>query len=523
MFYKRISDLVTLGKPTVEGDWNNLKPIPIKNASAIKYSVIESDPQSISDIKYLNSTLVKKAIPASAQLASIIEALRTAFNKKYWYQTNTSTDITYTTAYLKKSRINEDEELAKFNSEYYPKAIWFEVLLAKNENNKPTVFSNSAKVQSKKINAYNFICNALEMAKEDSEFDNNELNITTNTSLDFIKTTDVYVKNLQTTIISANLLDIGTLLTEFVSTKDLFLPKAKNIRAISAAAGNSIKTIKGTNFYYPNQNLNTNNPQNITNLEVISTATISENAYIKDISVQRINQDINNLNYTYLGVELSSYISFSGIASYFICDTNAQPGQLVKFGGTKDVTLAGTDDPEVHGIILENGTPGGIILNSELSHSSGYLKLVLLCGTSPISKIWGPTGVHYITATYDPDHTPHIPDGADANHVHHDLSPNKDWKIHGCCQCKDDVGIGAPLYLSRRKPGGFDISANTSCSWALPGESEPRQIAIVAEPTDNGSLYNYDAGYTEISMDRIDQSICNAGGRQTRVYFNTNL
>jgi len=298
MFYKRISDLHPLGKPHTAGHWEDIDPMGIGNPG--QYAVVsQGSPQTIDFDEPTNIT----NYPASDGPTGLQDAFR---NISTWWQTD---DGTYNWTNISVDyRSEQPGDPSIISSEYYSKALWFEVDISKDGSNKPvSTYETAVKHQSKRMNAYTMMMNLDEICATvltsqfiDAQYINCHSTLTAN-------------------VISANLINTYSITADYGNISSI---SSTSITAggISASLG-IINHISGTNLWYQNARF--------TNITVDGIADLSaEAAYWADV------------------------------AEIYTADNEYLYGTLVKFGGDKEITIA---DDKANAVVSEKPA---ITLNS---------------------------------------------------------------------------------------------------------------------------------------------------------------
>ena len=136
MFYKRITDLHPVGIP-INGNWNEISAISIPHSGEVLSSSSEQeDKKTIGEVTLVNENAQPWETGASEKWPLSND---TSFRDAKWYNLG-SRNIEYrdvSTEYVQETSDN-------ITSEYYNKALWFEVAISKNASNVPT--SNLSKI-----------------------------------------------------------------------------------------------------------------------------------------------------------------------------------------------------------------------------------------------------------------------------------------------------------------------------------------------------------------------------------------
>ena len=328
MFYKRISDLHPLGKPHGNPpDWNDIDPMPVSQGGY--YNDIEDHP---SRINFPNITETYK-IPASSSW-TLISDLVTAFGeKKWWDDANEETDFNYTTVTSHPEDDPNPGDVTDLSSEYYAKALWFEVAVQKDKDNKPTSkIDKTKKYQSKRLNAYTMMMNLDEISA----------NVI---SANYMDVTNFHCSKLDADIIVAKKITTDRLYAKYAYIKSL-LANSITADAISSSIG-IINNISGDNLLYKNGKF--------TN---ISTTNITATG-IADLSAA------------------AAY--WADVAEIYTADNEYLYGTLVKFGGEKEITIA---DDRANAVVSEKPA---ITLNSGNKEENALP--IVLTGRSKVRTI----------------------------------------------------------------------------------------------------------------------------------------
>ena len=136
MFYKRISDLHPLGKPSSPGNWNNIVPIPFEKG---KYYKVEGHDTGSYDYTTTGSLITTETnIPYSEILEPSVhidlqDIFESQVSGKKWYNSSPQTQTGY--KYVTGSYEDQPPPPGILDSEYFAKSLWFEVAIGKNSNN----------------------------------------------------------------------------------------------------------------------------------------------------------------------------------------------------------------------------------------------------------------------------------------------------------------------------------------------------------------------------------------------------
>lgn len=327
MFYKRISDLHPLGKPK-NGSWDDLTTISIDHAG----SVITTN---TSDASTNLISLDNEILPWTA--ASGIWPLNTSnFPNAPWYTTTSSTN-TYTSV----STEYVPEDPSTITSEYYNKALWFEVAISKNKNNVPTsVRSSVQKYHSKRLNAHLLFTNIDELCATKATID---CLTATNITSTCISTNVLSATNITATNITAEYGDISVLVANDISCQE--------ISVINGVVNN----ISGDNLYYNNGRIDNLSCTNISTTNITATGVAQLTA-------------------------AAAY--WADLAELYKSDKEYGFGTLVKFGGEEEITIA---DDKANAIVSENPA---IVMNENLKNDTSTIALpIVLAGRSKVKVI----------------------------------------------------------------------------------------------------------------------------------------
>ena len=324
MFYKRISDLHPLAqvKDSNNPDWSKTEPVPIPSSEIGKFYEIST--QYVADgIPY---TKLSNSLPT--KITSDIPILSASFNTTEWrYKTDNSASTNpYTRSNVKKI----EDDPSNISSEYYTKSLWFEVNVAKDENNAPTSKPDKIKkYQAKKMNAWLMMTNLDEISADII-------------SAGYIHANNGNCQNLNAIIINGQILSAATIVnTGYADFKDLSATSI-NTTGISADVG-IIDNISGSNMYY-NQ------------------------ALFNDISV-------------FGKAELTAEAAYwADVAELYLADQDYPAGTLMKFGGEAEVTIA---NDKSNAVVSEKPA---ILLNNEFKNKK-HATPIVLTGRSKVRTI----------------------------------------------------------------------------------------------------------------------------------------
>lgn len=576
-FYKRSLDLQALGKP-IDNDWNNIKPINVVTVDKFKYDIKKSLPISVS-YNTLSNTTIKHRITDST-LPDFLNTIIDAFENSYWHESN-NTEINYTSAYLDKKKIDETDITLAPKSEYYPKALWFEVIVAKDENNIPVnaVSNEVKKYQSRRLNAYNFLCATHLIGEDSTDVDKEKLEVE-NLNNVFIKTNDLYATTANVQYVSAiQVEDTSLISAKYANFSSVFsVISSTTGNAISAQNAVNIKNLSGTNLYYPTQSISNKSKIALNNLTA-NTGNIENVRGVNQILCDNIAFEFNDLNVEYenIGVDKGAKLYKNGIAGYFICDEDIPEGTLVKFGNPNNrqnatmTKAGGRNETEliVHGVVAPNTITAHkieyqygpvyddqgrqvytIIRNPDYPISSDVISIQV-----PLEQVTGYTettdiinadvNTHGIILNNDlKKQRENVPDNSSNGYLKliHLFGLASDAKIAGPTGIHDISGQISNYHhhdtrtaTNWRRYGCCECSGDVaigaplylsdvstgmfdvSASHGIDGI----QIGIAAEETDNGSNYLRTAEY--FYDHNITNTEINRGGRRAAVYFNMSL
>ena len=295
MFYKRISDLHPLGKPNGT-DWSDIDPIPVDNSGY--YNDIGYEDGSIA-YRTLNG---QRKIEVTSNWENMAD-LTGAFQRTLWWKDKSGTQRFHYTNITSHPE-DPDSGSTELSSEYYAKALWFEVAVQKNKYNIPTsVLSSTKKYQSKRLNAYMMMMNLDEI------------------SANVISADYMDIQNFHCSQLNADVISAKKIVTDELSAKyaDITSLKAQSItaNAISSTLG-IIDHISGNNLIYIDGQFNNIHTRNITATGIADLSAAA--AYWADL------------------------------AELYTADDEYLYGTLVKFGGEKEITIA---DNKANAVISE--------------------------------------------------------------------------------------------------------------------------------------------------------------------------
>lgn len=247
MFYKRISDLHPLGKPT-NGNWKNIEPIPFSRGT---YYDVEPQDGTYSYRKTTN----QRNEPANTGYAALDAIFNSSSGKKWYNDTLYNKDYTYVEG-TERSGTAEERE-----TEYFAKSLWFEVAVGKNDNGVPTSY-NPTHYQSKRVNAYLL-------------FTNIDTIIADKIEAPLVSAMTLNCTDINATRISANKVDVTSITANYADINSI------NVSSITAQAISSdlgiIENLHGDMLYYDSAYFS--------NITVVSTANLTaEAAYWADLA-----------------------------------------------------------------------------------------------------------------------------------------------------------------------------------------------------------------------------------------------
>ena len=326
MFYKRISDLHPLGKPSgTPPSWNNLTPFEIAHSGEV-----------------ISTTVTQASIPSTGlngqygpwgSASNVWPLKESSFPLAQWNGISNGSDqyISTTTTY-----VNEDPSL--ITSEYYNKALWFEVAVSKNHNGVPTSKRHEIdKYHTKRLNAHLLFTNIDELCA-------------TSATIDCLSATNVTATYVSTNVLSSNEISTDNITAIF---GDISVVHADSISCNVISVDNGVVTnISGTNLYYDNGTID----------EFQST-------------------DICCTNITAYGVaQLTAAAAYwADLAELYESDENYGYGTLVKFGGKKEITIA---DDKANAVISEK--PAILMNNSLGTDEFAHALPIVLIGRSKV-------------------------------------------------------------------------------------------------------------------------------------------
>lgn len=323
MFYKRISDLHPLGIPSP--GWDNLSPIPIQNPGKVITSVSSTVTTEITN--FTGTTMPWQSANRRWPLNS------TSFPSALW---NVLESDTYTYTSVSTEYVPEDP--SSITSEYYNKALWFEVAVAKDKDGVPTSDrSRIDKYHSKRLNAHLLFTHIDELCAT------------------YANITCLDATNITSTKISTNVLSAIDIHTDNITAKygDITVVHSNEISCQEISVDNGVvKNISGDSIDYLSGTI----------IELSCT-------------------NIRTTNITATGVaQLTAAAAYwADLAELYESDGEYDFGTLVKFGGEKEITIA-TD--KANAIVSEKPA---IVMNKGLDRDDTKISLpIVLVGRSKV-------------------------------------------------------------------------------------------------------------------------------------------
>lgn len=326
MFYKRISDLHPLGIPTgTPPSWDNLSPIPTQNSGMVITSISSTASTEITN--FAGTTMPWQSANSRWPLKS------TSFPNAPW---NVLSSDTYTYTSVSTEYVPEDP--GSITSEYYNKALWFEVAIAKDKDGVPTSDRNKIdKYHSKRLNAHLLFTHIDELC---ATYANIACLDATNITSTKISTNVLSAVNITTDNITAKYGDMTVIHSNEISCSEISVNDGK------------IYKISGDNLYYNNGTINHLSCTSISTTNITATGTAQLTA-------------------------AAAY--WADLAELYESDSEYSYGTLVKFGGDREITIA-TD--KANAVVSEKPA---IVMNKGLERDEAKISLpIVLVGRSKV-------------------------------------------------------------------------------------------------------------------------------------------
>lgn len=324
MFYKRISDLHPLGQKQ-GSSWDNVTPIEIPNAGkVIKVNTGDAQIQS--------ANVGSQTTPWRNVNSQNKWPLKgTSFADAIWNNINKVND---TFASASTTYVDEAPEIT---SEYYNKALWFEVAVSKDVNNAPTSKRTEIdKYHSKRLNAYLLFTNIEELHASIGRI---SCLSATNITASEISTKVLSATNIRTSDISAKYGEISVVHSDQISCKEISVDNGK------------IDHLSGDALYY-------------------------DSGWIQNISAGDISCTNITVKNDAILTAMAAY--WADLAELYDSDEKYSCGTLVKFGGEKEITIA---NDKANAVVSEKPA---ITMNSGLNKNSPTALPIVLAGRSRV-------------------------------------------------------------------------------------------------------------------------------------------